>query len=409
MGIEEGSDILDLLIARGLQKQELRRAFSTVTLLHRVVHEKSLVHYYEENGQDIEKVLQIFIRMNSGGTQLSYSDLLLSTAVAQWETLDARKEIHNLVDNLNRVGVGFALPMDFVLKAGLMLCGMNVRFRVANFNRQNMLELERKWNEVSKALLLTVQLASGLGFNRDNLSSNNALLPIAHYLYCLDPGEGFLTLPSYRRERQRISGWLRRSLVKQGFWGSGQDALLTRLQRATIDSEDSARFPVEAMMKEVSELGKSLDFNDDEIEGLVDVRFKDRRVFPLLSMLFPFVDWDNEMHVDHIFPRAVFSQRSMTEAGVPRDMFDTLDEMSNGVANLQLLEGRLNSSKGGKLPHQWLDETYGGENARREECADRHLLGEIPESLAGFEVFYEERRDRIKRRIVELLRPPILA
>ena len=39
--------------------------------------------------------------MNSGGTPLSYSDLLLSIAVAQWSKLDARQEIHGLVDELN--------------------------------------------------------------------------------------------------------------------------------------------------------------------------------------------------------------------------------------------------------------------------------------------------------------------
>ena len=405
MGIEEASDILDMLLPRGLNSEELRQAFSMVTLLHKVVYDRQLVHYYQESAQDIEKVLQIFIRMNSGGTQLSYSDLLLSTAVAQWETMDARKEIHGLVDDLNRVGVGFAFPMDFVLKAGLMLCGLNVRFRVSNFNKPNMLELERNWNDVRDSLLLTAQFASSLGFNRDNLSSNNALLPIAHYLFCLNPGDGFLTLPSYREERQRISGWLKHSLIKQGYWGSGQDALLTRLQRTVADNNDTSRFPVETIRQGASELGKALDFTNDEIEGFADMRFKDSRVFPLLSMLFPFVDWDNEMHIDHIFPRAAFRPALLKKAGVSENRFERLDEMSNGLANLQLLEGRLNSSKGGKLPHEWLDETYGSEHARRKEYEDRHLLGDVPESLSGFERFYEERRERIKRRLTELLKP----
>jgi hypothetical protein len=36
----------------------------------------------------------------------SYSDLLLSIAVAQWKQVDARAEIHRLVDELNRMGTG---------------------------------------------------------------------------------------------------------------------------------------------------------------------------------------------------------------------------------------------------------------------------------------------------------------
>jgi hypothetical protein len=46
--------------------------------------------------------------VNSGGTPLSYSDLLLSIASAQWDDLDAREEIHNAVDELNAIGRGIS-------------------------------------------------------------------------------------------------------------------------------------------------------------------------------------------------------------------------------------------------------------------------------------------------------------
>jgi hypothetical protein len=103
----------------------------------------NLINYYEEKTQDLEGVLNIFIRLNSGGTVLSYSDLLLSIAVAQWKQVDARAEIHKLVDELNRIGTGFALSQDFVLKAGLMLADIaSVGFKVENFTTANMAALE---------------------------------------------------------------------------------------------------------------------------------------------------------------------------------------------------------------------------------------------------------------------------
>ena len=43
------------------------------------------------------KVLDIFVRVNSGGTPLSYSDLLLSMATNQWQDRDAREEVRTLV------------------------------------------------------------------------------------------------------------------------------------------------------------------------------------------------------------------------------------------------------------------------------------------------------------------------
>ncbi|MGK7460341.1 hypothetical protein ACSRCL_22470, partial [Salmonella enterica] len=79
-------------------------------------------------------------------TTLSYSDLLLSIAVTQWSTLDARDEIHKLVDEMNQIGNGFSFSKDLVLKAGLMLSDIgSVGFKVENFSKENMCKLEDNW------------------------------------------------------------------------------------------------------------------------------------------------------------------------------------------------------------------------------------------------------------------------
>ncbi|MCX8149861.1 MAG: hypothetical protein N3D13_11345, partial [Thermaurantimonas aggregans] len=49
------------------------------------------------------------------GTQLSYSDLLLSIATVQWDAKDAREEIINFVDEINGIGRGFSFNKDFEL------------------------------------------------------------------------------------------------------------------------------------------------------------------------------------------------------------------------------------------------------------------------------------------------------
>ena len=67
-----------------LRLEQTTPAYRTLHQLHRVVHDKHLIAYYEENGQELDKALQVFIRMNDGGTPLSHSDLLLSIAIAQW-------------------------------------------------------------------------------------------------------------------------------------------------------------------------------------------------------------------------------------------------------------------------------------------------------------------------------------
>lgn len=102
------------------------------------------------------KVLNIFIIVNSGGTILSYSDLLLSIASAQWEEYDAREEIINFVDYINEIGNRFNINKDFVLKSSLVLSDFkNIAFKTNNFNKRNMLEIESNWEEIKNALSLS--------------------------------------------------------------------------------------------------------------------------------------------------------------------------------------------------------------------------------------------------------------
>lgn len=99
LGMDSGPDMLTALMNRGLEGEALNGAFRRLSQLHNVVHNKQPVHYYEEEEQNLDRVLNIFIRLNSGGTMLSYADLLLSIAVAQWSG-DARTEIHGLGSGL---------------------------------------------------------------------------------------------------------------------------------------------------------------------------------------------------------------------------------------------------------------------------------------------------------------------
>lgn len=54
-----------------------------------------------EHASDLDRVLNIFARTNTGGTQLTYVELLVSTATARWRKLDAAKEIGELRQKMN--------------------------------------------------------------------------------------------------------------------------------------------------------------------------------------------------------------------------------------------------------------------------------------------------------------------
>ena len=385
-----------------LDQQFVDHAYETLDRLHGVVRKDHLVAYYEERRQTLDDVVQIFIRMNDGGTPLSHSDLLLSIAVAQWTTHDAREEIHELVDALNRIGLGFSFSKDLVLKAGLMLSNIgSVGFKVDNFNRENMAVLEEQWTSIKSALTLTVQLIAGFGFNRATLTAHNAILPVAYYLYRSKRTESFLSHSRHEDDRQRIRGWLIRSLLKSGVWGSGLDTLLTALRK--VIREDAADgFPAAKLGEEMARRGRELVFNDEEVEELVDTEYHSPRVFALLSLIFPFVDPGKLFHVDHIFPAARFSKRKLRDAAVPEDKIEEFRDRANRLGNLQLLRERVNTEKSAAMPAEWLLRAY-PDQGRRASYVDDHMLGSVPETMTEFAEFYTARRARLVARIKGLL------
>ena len=95
-------------------------------------------HYYVEESQEIDRVLDIFIRTNQGGTPLSFSDLLMSITSANWE--DARERVDELV-NLIRNEFQFSIDRNFVMKAAVMVTGADVRFQVRNFDATNVAKI----------------------------------------------------------------------------------------------------------------------------------------------------------------------------------------------------------------------------------------------------------------------------
>lgn len=403
LGFSDPSDLADWYEKyEGLTREQRRQANRSLFTLFRVVHTDQLISYHEETDQDIERVLSIFIRINSGGTKLSYSDLLLSIAVAQWQSLDAREEIHKLVDEMNAVGSRFNFSKDLVLKAGLMLANIgNVGFKVENFTHENMVVLEEKWRGIRRALVLAAHLLSSFGFNGQVLRADSAILPIAYYLHFRQFGEGFLTANQYLDDRQAIRLWLVRTLLKQsGIWGSGLDTFLGQL-REVIKSNGANGFPVDAIRTAMSKSGKSLTFESEELEEILDAEYGQPLTFAALSLLSPHLNFAHHFHVDHVYPKSLLTKKALNSLGFTDAETNPMLEMSNRLPNLQLLEGAANVEKQAQFPEKWTREHF--TDAERPAYIERNLLGKLPNTAHEFVDFYKTRRDALKVKLKELL------
>lgn len=377
-------------------------AFQRLYDLYEAVRVLKPMNYFLVTDQDPDKVLEIFVRINSGGTTLSYSDLLLSMATNQWKELDAREEVRSLVSELNsNAGRQFSFSKDVVLKTALTIAGVDVQFRVANFTQDNMSKVEAAWPKIEGALLRAATLLQQFGYNERNLTANSVIIPIAHYLHLRDAGDSYLDSTADAVDRLGLQRWVTRSLIKRGIWGSGLDTTLTRI-REVLTANQTGLFPVDEVEAAMAAVGKGLTFSPEEIDELLNLKYAGQRTFAALSVLYPGLDLGKKFHEDHIFPKSRFTKKRLLDARVPADRVDDYLEAFNLLPNLQLLAGTANIEKQDTLPADWIAGAFPSGEKRATYLSENDLDG-LDLSLSEFLTFFEARKARLRARLLTAL------
>ena len=376
-------------------KEQSKFAINALSRLYNVINKSGTISYYREKSAELDKVLNIFIRVNSGGTKLSYSDLLLSIASAQWENHDAREEIIDFVDDVNAIGDGFRINKDFVLKTSLVLSDLpNIAFKVDNFNKKNMMKIESHWDDIKHAIRQAVLLVSSFGYSGDTLSSNNALIPIAYYLFINHMPDNFVTSAVSKANRKKIKKWLIRSLLKKAF--SGQPDNVLRPIREIIKANGSNEYPFDEIIERFKGTNKSIQFTEDDIDDfLLNLRYGKSDTLSTLMLLYPSLDFSNKFHMDHMYPKSKFTKTYLQKQGVPADKLDWYINIVNEISNLQLLPAQLNEEKLTTDFDVWFNSQYPTYNEKY-QYRTLNYLPDIDYTYANFPQFIEKRRDLLK-------------
>jgi hypothetical protein len=363
-----------------LTEEQRNNANKLVGRLHNRIHTMLVGNYYEEKSQDYDKVLQIFVRANSAGQPLEYSDLLLATATAKWETLDARKEIHEFADEINTIGGGYTFGKDFVLKACLYLTdNLPIQYQIKNFTKTNLRAIETNWETIKKYLSSTVRLVSRFGFNDKNIVAPLALLPIAYFLK--KRGNPSFDTSSHADDADAqiaIRKWFVLSTLKNAFGGS-TDTTLTRLRETLNTSNVSEGFPSATLYRL---LGVEPSFTDNEISRILEYAYAGRYTYLVLALLYPDRDWkDAVFHEDHIFPKSDFQLGALKKRGYDETKLKNYLSKYNVLCNLELLTESENLSKNATPFDQWLQ-------TRDADFRKRHLIPDMAAySFDSFEEF----------------------
>jgi hypothetical protein len=378
-----------------LGDEQRENANKLIGRLHSRIHTVRVGNFYQENSQDYEKVLQVFVRANSAGQTLEYSDLLLATATAKWETLDARSEIHEFADSLNKIGTGYAFGNDFVLKACLYLSeNLPIRYKVRNFTRANLRVIEANWETIKKVLSATVRLISRFGFGAKNVVAPLALLPIAFYL--MKRGNMAFDMSSGIDDADAqiaIRKWFVFATLKNAFGGSS-DTTLTRLRELLISGGPATPFPADALYLS---LGVEPRLNEAEIERILGYGYQGRYTNLVLSFLYPDRDWkDAVFHEDHIFPQGGFQVRALRGRGYDEARIQSYLSTYNVLPNIQLLTDSENLSKNASPFDEWIQ-------TRDPAYRRRHLIPELATyGMDSFGEFMQKRKALIASALTQL-------
>jgi hypothetical protein len=404
LDLQSQSEVNDYLVDNDLMsgrpKDQAKFANQTLFKLWEVVHKAPVINYFLEEDKSLDKVLNIFVRINSGGTILSYSDLLLSIASAQWTQRDAREVVIGFVEELNAIGDGFGFDKDLVLKSCLVLADIgDIAFKVDNFNRANMLEIEKQWEEITTALRYAVTLVAAFGYGRATLTANTAIIPIAYYLLRKGLPKNFDQAQRFGLDRKAIRQWLIAALVKRVFGGVPDTVLrpMRDILRAHTDG-----FPLDNIIEKFKGTPKSLQFTEDDIENLLQSRYTQGYTFSTLALLYPTLDYRNKFHIDHVHARSWFTKARLKKEGIPDGDMDFYLANVDALPNLQLLEGVANQEKLASKFDEWLARIC-PTKAARADFVRRHYIPDTDSSLRRFRQFFQGRRQLLKERLAETL------
>jgi len=390
--------------AQGWKSENIDDIKESIRQLYEVVFKEELINYYLEDIQEIDTVLDVFIRTNSGGKPLSFSDLFMSITTANWKS-DARREIADVVDKVFAIdGSAFFINKDFVLKTCLVLFNDNIKFQIKNFDQGKVTIFETNWDKIKKSIIESFILLSKLGFNDQNLRAKNAVIPIIYYIYYKGIEKDINEPLRHKDDKKFIRHWLCLSLLK-GVFGSQSDSVLTGLRKAIkaelADNPELSSFPLDRIKDEFkASPTKNLSFDDDLIEVLLTTPKDSPDCFAILSLIYSHFNFDQVYHKDHLHPASYFrgiKEEAFIKRGFTEEDSKFYSDPMNwdSIANLQLLNEKENESKGASPLKEWV-------SANKVDIKNK-FIPDISLDILDFKAFITVRKKLLKETLVKMV------
>jgi len=246
---EEISDLVNDLLETELGENKIRarNVRRNISRIRSILKEENDFWVEELDGianpYPYETVVEIFVRVNSGGTKLDASDLMFAAMKELSATIE--ENLEDIATQLSDNGLSFSI--DTILKGILLVNGKspNLTHKVFSGQEGKILveNIDRDWNEKYNTAFEALRdfIVTDLKINNSKLiRSYNSFVPIFEYLF-------HNPTPSPDNKSRLKAFYYKAQLFK---WFSSQtDGILDYLHNNYLNNIGKANFPLESILQ----------------------------------------------------------------------------------------------------------------------------------------------------------------
>jgi hypothetical protein len=304
------------------------------------------LHIEEVTGEDktVDVVVDIFNRVNSGGTKLSKGDLALAKICAEWP--DAREEMKSRLEKWRKAGFHFRL--EWLLRnINAILTGEALFTALKDVDTPRFKEgLSQSETAIDKVLNL---IASRLGLDHDRVLGSRGSIPLMTRYLVQRGGK----LPD-AHERDQLLFWYVHTILWGRYSGTSETVLNRDLEAIESAAPDGPHEAMDRLIENLRQERGELSLSETDFRGST----KGSRFYPLLYLMTRVCqarDWGtgdelsahllgnlNRLQVHHIFPRAL-----LYKAGYQR-------REVNAIANFTFLTQDTNLQVSNRNPTEYI-------------------------------------------------------
>jgi hypothetical protein len=300
------------------------------------------LHIEEVTGADktLDVVVDIFNRVNSGGTKLSKGDLALAKICAEWP--DGRDQMKAMLKEWEDASYSFNL--DWLLRSVNTVLTGEAKFQY--LHNKDAEEVQGALKKAKKHIDSSLNLIAGrLGLDHDRVLFSRFAIPIM--VRYLDTHEGTLS----EKDRDKLLFWF----IQSGMWGrfSGSTESFIDKDLSALEGEDGG---LDKLLEQLRLWHGGLQVESGHFDGWsLGARF-----YPVLYWLTRVAeakDWGSglplkasllgkmsKLEVHHIFPKAQLYKKNYDRSAV------------NALSNFCFLTKDTNLNISDRLPEEYFEE-----------------------------------------------------